>query len=357
MAAIVEETTLEEQTPTHKAKIAFFEVEEWEKDYVQNSMLCSFEPEVYCDRLTLNTVKLAEDAEIVSVFIYSELTEAVLDQLPNLKMVATRSTGYDHIDIDVCRKRGIPVCNVPYYGENTVAEHAFGLILSLSRKIYKAYLRTTRLDFSLEGLMGFDLKGKTIGVVGSGRIGLHVVRIAKGFGMDVLVYDVRQEPLLAEVLGFSYVPFDELLQRSDVITLQVPLNKATHHMINRENIKQIKRGAILINTSRGAVVETEALINALNEGIISGAGLDVFEGEDVVSEDTAILAQGMPGEKMREVLLSYALLHRDNVVITPHIAFYSQEALERIMTTTQENICSFLGGKAINVVNGVPAQG
>jgi len=239
---------------------------------------------------------------------------------------------------------------VPYYGENTVGEHAFGLILSLSRKIYKAYLRTTRLDFSLEGLMGFDLKGKTIGVAGAGRIGLHVVRIAKGFGMEVLVYDVRQEMLLAEVLGFTYVSFEDLLRRSDVISLNVPLNEATHHMINKDNIKLIKRGAILINTARGGIVETEALIAALNEGIISGAGLDVFEGEESIKEETARAVERLPREKMMEILLGYDLLHRDNVVITPHIAFYSEEALGRIMRTTEENIRAFLAGSPINVI-------
>ena len=335
---------------TTKRKIALFETEDWERQFIKDSALDKLKPRIFAERLTPDTAPLAEAAEIVSVFVYSEVKKPTLDQLPNLKLVATRSTGYDHIDLEECRRRGIVVSNVPYYGENTVAEHAFGLILSLSRKIYKAYLRTTRLDFSLESLMGFDLKDKTIGVVGAGRIGLHVVRIAKGFGMNVLVFDTRQETLLAEVLGFTYVSFEELLQRSDVISLHVPLNPATHHMINKENIGTIKRGAILINTSRGGIVETEALISALNEGIISGAGLDVFEGEESVKEDTAILAQCLPGEKMREILLSYALLHRENVVITPHIAFYSQEALHRIMLTTEENILGFLNGKPINTL-------
>ncbi len=330
--------------------IVFFEMEDWEEQFIRDSELQQHRPKIYRDRLTQDTVKLASDAEVVSVFIYSTVNKAVLDEMPNLRMVATRSTGFDHIDLAECEKRGITVANVPYYGENTVAEHAFGLILSLSRKIYKAYTRTTRLDFSLEGLRGFDLKGKTIGIVGAGRIGLHVVRIAKGFGMDVLVYDVRHEQLLAEVLGFSYVGFDELLQRSDVISLHAPLNKATHHMINSENIHLIKRGAILVNTARGGLVETEALITALNQGILSGAGLDVFEGEETIKEDTALLARRLPGEELRDILLSYALLHRDNVVITPHIGFYSDEALRRIEETTVENIQGFIAGRKQNVV-------
>lgn len=344
------ETKLGTELPTPKAQVVFFETEDWERQFIDSSALRNLDPKVYADRLTPETASMAADAEIISVFIYSDVSKSTLDKLPKLQFISTRSTGYDHIDIEECRRRGIVVSNVPYYGENTVAEHAFGLILSLSRKIYKAYLRTTRLDFSLEGLMGFDLKGKTIGVVGAGRIGLHVVRIAKGFGMNVLVYDVRHEPLLAEVLGFTYASFEDLLRQSDVITLHVPLNKATYHLINRGNIGLIKRGAILINTARGAIVETEALIEALNQGIISGAGLDVFEGEEAIKEETQLLVQGIPGEKMREILLSYALLHRENVVITPHIAFYSQEALTRIMETTQDNILKSIEGVCINTV-------
>lgn len=348
----VEETELTEKTKeVRKPTIVFFETENWEERYINASALRELRPRTHSERLTPETARLAEDAEIISVFIYSEVSKAVLDRLPKLRMIATRSTGYDHIDLEACRERGIQVSNVPYYGENTVAEHAFGLILSLSRKIYKAFIRTSKLDFSLESLRGFDLKGKTIGVVGAGRIGLHVVRIAKGFAMNVLVYDVRHEPLLAEVLGFTYVSLEELLQSSDVITLHVPLNKATHHLINRDNIHLIKRGAILINTARGAIVETEALLMALDQGILSGAGLDVFEGEESVKEETAVLARKLPDTKMREVLLSYALLHRENVVITPHIGFYSNEALFRIMETTQDNIMGFLEGKALNVVS------
>jgi D-lactate dehydrogenase len=346
------ETEVQEQEEqVAGTQMAFFEMEQWEDQFVQTSPLQHYRPRLYRERLTEETAKLAEDAEIISVFIYSELDKPTLGKLPKLRLIATRSTGYDHVDLAECRRRGILISNVPYYGENTVAEHAFGLILSLSRKIHKAVMQTSRFEFSLEGLRGFDLKGKTIGVVGAGRIGLHVIRIAKGFGMEVLAYDVRQEPLLAEVLGFTYVPFEELLRRSDVITLHAPLNKATHHMINKNNIDSIKRGAILINTARGSVVQTEALLSALDQGILSGAGLDVFEGEESIKEETALLVQQLPGEKLREIILSYALLHRDNVVVTPHIGFYSEEALHRIMQTTEENICRFLEGTPANLVN------
>ncbi len=207
------------------------------------------------------------------------------------------------------------------------------------------------MDFSTEGLRGFDLKGKTLGVVGAGAIGMHVIRIGKGFGMDVLAFDARPQQLLAEVLGYRYVSLNELLSTSDVISLHVPLIPETHHLINHETIKQIKHGAILINTARGAIVETSALVSALNSGIIAGAGLDVLEGEETIKEEAQLLAESIPVEKLRTMVQNYALLHRDNVIITPHIGFYSIEAEERIMETTVDNIRKFRESHPINVVN------
>jgi len=274
----------------------------------------------------------------------------LLKKLPKLKLLVTRSTGFDHIDIRACKKQGIVVCNVPYYGENTVAEHTFALILSISRNIHKSYLRTLRNDFSIEGLKGFDLMGKTLGVVGTGHIGLHVIRIARGFSMNVIAYDIHSNQIAAEVLGFSYVSFNELLRKSDIITLHVPYNKHTHHMINRENIKLIKKGSILINTSRGGVVETEALINALDRGILAGAGLDVLEGEELIKEEKQLLYDKANLEKLSQLVKDHILLSRDNVVFTPHIAFYSNEALERIINTTIINIIGFINGNYLNSV-------
>ena len=291
------------------------------------------------------------DAAILSVFVHSQVTAEVLDAMPRLRMIATRSTGYDQIDLATCNRRGIPVANVPRYGENTVAEHTFGLILSLSRKIHKAYQRTVAGDFSLLGLEGFDIKGKTIGVVGAGSIGLHVVRIAKGFGMQVITFDVRPNPLIAEVLGFDYVSLDELFARADIITLHAPYSAATHHLINMESIRRIKRGALLINTARGALVDTEALLAALDEGILSGAGLDVLEGEDLTDDEERLLHGPESGEQLRQLIRRHILLRRPDVVITPHMAFYSQEAMARILETTVENIRAFLAGSPQNVVN------
>ena len=333
-----------------RKRIAFFEIEDWEREELQKA-LGVHELAFFHGVVDSQAIKRIHDAEILSVFIHSQLTADVIDQLPSLGMVATRSTGYNHVDLEACNARGIVVSNVPYYGENTVAEHTFGLMLSISRNIHKAYLRTARGDFSLEGLQGFDLKDKTLGVVGAGAIGLHVIRIAKGFGMRVVAYDPKQNRLLAEVLGFQYVPFDELLRVSDIISLHAPLTPRTYHMINKDNIRQIKRGAILINTARGGLVDTQALIAALDEGILAGAGLDVLEGEELIKEEKQLLGAPATEESLRMLLVHHVLMRRENVVITPHIAFYSREALHRIVEVTIANINAYIEGKPQNVVN------
>jgi D-lactate dehydrogenase len=306
--------------------------------------------------LTDATRRLADGAGIVSVFIYSALTRSLLGRLPRLKLIATRSTGFDHIDLAACRRRRIAVSNVPSYGENTVAEHTFALILALSRNIHKAYVKTIKGDFSLEGLQGFDLKGKTLGVIGAGHIGLHVIKMAKGFGMEVLVHDARKNPFLSEVLDYQYVPLDTLLRRSDIVSLHVPYMPSTHHLMNRETFQLMKRGALLINTARGGLVDTGALVAALDSGRVAGAGLDVLEGEELVKEERQLLSKDFPKEKLATALRNNILLHRENVVITPHIAFDSREALQRILDTTASNIAGFLSGSPVNVVSGTPGM-
>lgn len=333
-----------------RPEIVFFEVEDWEKDRLTRG-LEGREMVFFRESLEKEQLPHIADASILSVFIRSEVDRETIFSLPHLKLITTRSTGFDHIDLDACNERGILVANVPYYGENTVAEHAFGLILALSRKIHKAYLRTLQGNFSFEGLRGFDLQGKTLGVVGAGRIGLHAIRIAKGFAMRVVAFDVRQDSLIAEVLGFEYVSLEDLLRQSDIISLHAPLNPSTYHMINRDNLQLAKRGALLINTARGGLVDTDALIWALDEGILSGAGLDVIEGEELVEEEKQLLRAPQAEEKLRMLLRQHVLLRREDVVITPHIAFNSWEALERIVDTTIGNIRLFLEGCPQNVVN------
>ena len=330
-------------------RVAFFEIKKWEKSYFKKK-LKGHVLKFFAVTLNRENVNEIKDFDAVSVFVYSKVDAQIIAALPNLKLVATRSTGFDHIDLEACREKKIIVSNVPSYGENTVAEHTFALILSLSRNICKTCTRSLRYDFTIEGLKGFDLKNKTLGVIGAGRIGLHVIRIAKGFGMNVLAYDVNQNDLLSEVLGFEYVSLEELLSKSDVITLHVPYNNFTHHLINKDRVKLMKKGAILINTARGAVVDTEALIEALNKGILAGAGLDVLEGEELIKEEKQLLYDPKKLEVLSNLVKGHILLSKENVVFTPHIAFYSQEALERILEITVQNILAFSSGNPQNVV-------
>jgi D-lactate dehydrogenase len=209
-------------------------------------------------------------------------------------------------------------------------------------------------DFSLEGLMGFDLKGKTLGVIGTGHIGLHVIRMGIGFGMKVVAFDVKENKFLSEVMGFEYVDFDTLLKKSDIVSLHLPYMPTTRHILNTDAFKKMKQGAILINTSRGGLVETGALIKALDEDRISGAGLDVLEEEEYVLEESRLTQPESHSEhwlKLRTILDNNILLHRENVIYTPHMAFYSKEAVQRILDTTIENIRSFIDGKPIHKVN------
>jgi D-lactate dehydrogenase len=332
-------------------KINFYEVDKGDKRFINKSLKGKFNLAFFDEPLTESNISTARDADIVSVFIYSILDKKNIDALPKLKLIATRTTGFNHIDLKTASSRNIPVCNVPYYGENTVAEHTFGLILALSRNIHKAYVRTTRNDFSVEGLEGWDIKGKTLGVVGAGSIGSHVIKIAKGFGMNVLAYDLHKNHLMEEVLGFRYVTLDDLLKNSNIISLHCPYNKATHHLINMNNIELVKRGALFINTARASLIEPAALHYALESGIFGGAGLDVFEGEDLVKEENQMLTRNVSVEHLRAVLEKNILLNRENVIITPHIAFDSVEAVERILETTIDNIEAFVAKKPTNVVN------
>jgi D-lactate dehydrogenase len=339
-------TKLEATAP----KSVFLEVEPWEHDLLVKQCPSQWGCRFYPDEADRIAPEKIGDAEILSVFIYSDLDAALLRRLPKLKMIATRSTGFDHIDTAFCREKEIIVCNVPSYGANTVAEHSFALILSLSRKIYPARERTLHGDFSFHGLQGFDLLGKTLGVIGTGRIGRHVIRIANGFQMQVLAHDKRGDPALAELLGFRYVELDQLLSDSDVITLHCPLTPETRHLIGKNEFQLMKRGALLINTARGGLVDTEALLWALEGGIIGGAGLDVLEEEEAIREERELLSKHFDEGKLRSVIRNHILLKRDDVIITPHIAFNSRGAVERILTTTIENITAFLEGKPRNRV-------
>jgi D-lactate dehydrogenase len=332
-------------------KIAFFETEDWEAEYLK-SKLPGHELFFSLQRIDKNNLPEIKDFDILSVFTGSKVDKPVLESLSNLKLIATRTTGYDHIDLPATKEKNIAVSSVPSYGENTVAEHAFGLLLSVSRKIYQSFDRIRETgSFNQDGLQGFDLKGKTIGIVGTGHIGQYSIRIANGFGMNVIAYDAFPKSELEAELNFKYVPLEELLKTSDVITLHVPLLPETTHMINRDTLKLVKKGCVLINTARGAVVDTTALIEALNNGTLGGAGLDVLEEEVPTQDERQFLLYGRPEEHDLKIILeNHVLIDMDNVVLTPHNAFNTKEALRRILNTTAENIEKFLAGTPQNIV-------
>jgi len=329
-------------------KIAFFEVENWEERFLKK---CFPRAVFYSSKLTLTKIKKIKKAEIISVFIYSKIDEKKLENLPNLKFIATRSTGFDHIDIELCKKRGIKVANVPTYGENTVAEHAFALILALSRKIIPSIERTRMADFNLNGLRGFDLKNKTIGVVGTGNIGSHVCRIAYGFNMRILAYDLNINKDLEKKYNVCYQKtLPMLFAHSDIVTLHLPLNEHTYHIVNRQMLEHAKKGLYLINTARGGLVDTEALVWALDKGILKGAGIDVLEEEPLIQEERELLHKNIELSALRNVLADQILLRHPKVIVTPHNAFNSEEALLRILNTTISNIRNFKKGYPRNLV-------
>jgi D-lactate dehydrogenase len=335
-------------------KTAFFGLTDWEKGYIRSHGFSDEQPEtVFIDTDPgIPNIPEGNDFEAISIFVDFPVTAATLEKFPALKFIATRSTGFDHIDLSACQARGITVSSVPSYGENTVAEHAFALLLSLSKKIYESYDRLREDgEFSFEGMRGFDLKGKTIGILGTGRIGRHAIKIAQGFSMNVLAYDPYPDEPYAQQAGFTYVSFEELLAKSDIVSIHVPYLPTTHHLFNGETIPKMKHGAYLINTSRGPIVETTALLAALQSGQIAGAGLDVLEEEGVIQDELHFLTTTTSeAHDLKTILANHVLIDLPNVIVTPHNAFNTTEALERILETTVENIRAFESGAPAHVV-------
>ena len=323
-------------------KIAFFGVKSWEKEEIEKEIIRLnsygiglFESEIQ------DNLGLAEKYEIVSPFIHSRMDKKTLDKLPRLKMIATRSTGMDHIDLEECKKRGIVVKNVPEYGSKTVAEFSFALLLAVAKKIVVAHQSVEEGEFSPEGLTGVDLAGKTLGVVGVGKIGVNMVKYGRAFGMKVLGVEKKADEAMAKKLGYKNVDLETCLREADFVSLHVPSIPETFHLINKENIKMMKPGSILINTCRGPVVEAEALVWALNKKLLSGVGLDVTEEENKVENISSVMTNGTSKDDLKEILSYHLLRDRDDVVFTPHNAFNTKEAIKRIVETTVENIAEF----------------
>lgn len=298
------------------------------------------------------TVEEARHADIISVFVSSKITAELMNNMPKLKLIVTRSTGFDNVDLAAAKKKNIVVCNVPGYGENTVAEYAFSLMLAVSRKLVPALenAKSGRIDHS--GLTGFDLKGKTLGVIGTGRIGKHVIRIGRGFEMKVIGFDPYPNEDLASELGFEYATLNDLLKQADVVTIHAPYTKDNHHLIDAEALALMKPTAVLINTARGEIVDTKALVQALLEGKIGGAGLDVVERENLMNMDDELelLTSPRAGRELAFVAEHMILEKLPNVVLSPHNAFNTNEALARIRNTSLQDINAFLTGKPQNQV-------
>ena len=315
-------------------KIAVFSAKRYDREYFDKVNNNRFHIRYFESKLNADTVSLAKGADAVCAFVNDDIGAEVLDKLVELgiSIVAMRCAGYNNVDIKSAYGR-VHVVHVPAYSPYAVAEHAMGLLLALNRKLHRAYNRTREHNFSLDGLMGMDLHGKTIGIIGTGRIGRVFADICKGFGMRVVAYD----PFPVANAPFEYVSVDELCRVSDVISLHCPLTKDTYHIINEDSIAKMKDGVYLINTSRGSLIDSQALMNGLKSGKIGGAGLDVYE------EESDFFYEDYSNKILRDDRLA-ALISMPNVILTSHQAFFTQEAMSAIAATTLDNLWAYFKG-------------
>lgn len=322
---------------TSNPNVAFVEVTPAEQAYFSAHVPGAWQTRYLAEPLTQVLAEL-KACEVLAVFVHSRVDAAALSQLPRLRLIVTRSTGFDHIDLAVCRARGVAVCHVPDYGVATVAEFAFTLLLAVARKLGAAARALSAGAVDIDALRGVELAGKTFGVIGTGRIGRHAAHIARGFALNVIAYDPAPDATWARAAGVRYVTRDELLGGSDVISLHCPGTPQTRHLLNGAAFARMKRGVIVINTARGDVIDAAALLAALESGQVAGAGLDVLEDEGCLRFPPC------PTDSAA-VRCNAQLLRRPDVVVTPHIAFNTGEALARLMATSLENIAAFLAGR------------
>ena len=326
---------------TKKSKIAFYDTKSYDRLFFDHFAEKVGVDLVYHDfRLSAANAASAEGADVVCVFVNDTIDKECLSALAEMgiKLVALRCAGFNNLDLDAAKELGISVVRVPAYSPYSVAEHTLALLLTLNRKIHRAYNRVRELNFSLGGLVGFDLHGKTIGILGTGKIGRITAKIFRGFGCEVLAFDLFPDEKWALEQGVSYRPISELLAVSDIVSLHLPLTTESHHMLNAETIAQMKKGAYLINTSRGKLVDSSAVISALKSGHLGGVALDVYEEEEgVFFEDHSATA-------LQDDVLS-RLLTFPNVLVTSHQAFLTEEALSAIAETTIDSIRRFLNNE------------
>ena len=327
-------------------KIAFFDSKEYDKKlFNEYNEKYGYQITYLESRLNKETAPLARGFDVVCIFVNDIVDKDAIKILKDcgVKLIALRCAGFNNVDIKNMDK-DIKVVRVPAYSPYAVAEHAVALLLSIDRKIYKAYQRTKKYNFTLNGLLGFDIHGKTVGVIGTGKIGKCFINIMKGFGTEVLAYDVYEDKNAEKEIGFKYVSLDELYEKSDIISLHCPLTEDNYKMINKNSIEKMKNGVYIINTSRGKLIDTNSLIEELTKGKIGGLGLDVYEDEE------EFFLNDMSNSYIRDEGLS-VLLSMPNVVITSHQAFFTKEALNKIASDTCENIKEFFEkGSCVNEV-------
>ncbi len=332
------------------ALIYFYDTSELDKQQLQEAMQNSGHQCQYISE-EISMQNLDPNAEVISPFVTSTITSEIIQNLPNLKLIACRSTGFNNIDLEAAQERGIEVVNVPVYGQSTVAEYAFSLLLALTRKIPQV-VETEKTKYRPVEIMGTDLAHKTIGIISTGHIGSKVAKIAMGFEMNVLAYDPHPDQKLIQQ-GVTYKSLEELLAESDFVSVHSPYLPATHHLLSAERLKMIKPGAILINTSRGEVVDTLALVELLNSGHIGGAGLDTIEGEKLLNyqELIELIDKHHASEEMLWDSIAIAVLEKmPNVILSPHNAYNTIGAINRINQTTADNIIQFGQGSIQNSV-------
>ncbi len=317
-------------------KIIFYDIREFEFEYILEKITNDLEPYFLKTSLNENTYvdEKYSDTEAISAFVSSSLNKKALEKFPKLKYIFLRSAGYSNVDIEFCKEKNIQVFNVPNYASSTVGEYTFALILNLYKKISKAKSQIEEGEIDVFSLMGSDLNKKTIGVIGAGSIGRKVINIAQGFNMKVLVFDKIEKG------AYNFVSLDELLEKSDIVSINCPLTKETKNLFNRNTFLKMKRNAILINTARGEIVDTEALYMAISERKIQGAALDVVECEEVLCQNYKKCQEFKNIKELcyRKYFFIQKLLKLDNVIITPHNAYNTKEANKKIVDTTFENI-------------------
>lgn len=326
-------------------RIGIFDTKSYDREYLTRANQAGSHQLVFLEpRLSLETVELAAGYDAVCVFVSDRLDQCVLEALANhgARLVALRCAGFNNVDLVAAERLGVTVVRVPEYSPHAVAEHAVALMLSLSRHIHRAYNRVREGNFSLEGLLGFDLVGKTVGIVGTGRIGSVVARILLGFGCDVIATDPVRDDRLIEA-GVRYVLLDELAERSRILSFHCPLTADTHHLVDCQLLDAMMPGVMIINTSRGAVLDTRAIIAGLKSGRIGSLGLDVYE------EEEELFFQDLSDRPIQDDLFA-RLMTFPNVIVTGHQGFFTQEALSRIAATTIANFDAFEQGNSVNIV-------